>query len=449
MRKGAVAREGYKKTELGWIPGDWEVKRLGECVRTAPSYGMNAPAVKFNEKLPVYLRITDISDDGRFIAETKVSVNHLAYKEFYLEVNDIVFARTGASTGKTYLYTPFDGLLVYAGFLIKFSINPEILNPVFLKYFTFTNSYWNWVKIMSSRSGQPGINAQEYQLIKIPLPPLPEQKKIAKILSTWDEAIEKLNSYIEAKKKLKKALMQRLLTGKQRFKEFVVKDGYKKTELGWIPEDWEVKRFDEVFSFLKVEPLSREALTDKDNDLGIYNIHYGDLHATYKSELLDFDKEERVPRVKDSVTLSHNVSFLEDGDLVIADVSEDYQGIGTCIELKNLREKKVLGGLHTFSVRDYSKKTAEGFRVYLLKSFQVLTALKRIATGVSVYGISKTNLSKIKIPLPPLPEQKKIAEILSKADEEIDLLNQELEKLKTQKKGLMQKLLTGAWRVRL
>ena len=132
MRKGAVAREGYKKTELGWIPEDWEVKRLGECVRTAPSYGMNAPAVKFNEKLPVYLRITDISDDGRFIAETKVSVNHLAYKEFYLEVNDIVFARTGASTGKTYLYTPFDGLLVYAGFLIKFSINPEILNPVLL-----------------------------------------------------------------------------------------------------------------------------------------------------------------------------------------------------------------------------------------------------------------------------------------------------------------------------
>jgi type I restriction enzyme S subunit len=281
------------------------------------------------------------------------------------------------------------------------------------------------------------------------LPPLPEQKKIAEILSTWDEAIEKLNSYIEAKKKLKKALMQKLLTGKQRFKEFIVREGYKKTELGWIPEDWEVKRFDEVFSFLKVEPLSREALTDKDNDLGIYNIHYGDLHATYKSELLDFDKEERVPRVKDSVTLSHNVSFLEDGDLVIADVSEDYQGIGTCIELKNLREKKVLGGLHTFSVRDYSKKTAEGFRVYLLKSFQVLTALKRIATGVSVYGISKTNLSKIKLPLPPLPEQKKIAEILSKADEEIDLLNQELEKLKTQKKGLMQKLLTGVWRVKL
>ncbi|NBV99460.1 MAG: restriction endonuclease subunit S [Proteobacteria bacterium] len=226
----------------------------------------------------------------------------------------------------------------------------------------------------------------------------------------------------------------------------VIREGYKKAELGWIPEDWEVKRFDEVFSFLKVEPLSREALTDKDNDLGIYNIHYGDLHATYKSELLDFDKEKRVPRIKDSVILSNNLNFLEEGDLVIADVSEDYLGIGTCIELKNVKERKILGGLHTFSVRDCSKKTVEGFRVYLLKSFEVLTALKRIATGVSVYGISKTNLSKIKIPLPPLAEQKKIAEILSTWDEAIEKLNSYIEAKKKLKKALMQRLLTGKQR---
>ena len=443
MSRGAFTREGYKKTELGWIPEDWEVKRLGELCEV---YSGGTPSTAISEYYGgeiLWINSGDLNKTKIFSVEgriTELGLRNSSAK--IIQPETLLIALYGATAG------------VVAISKIEAAINQAVLAIIPRRDFVYFLLHQliylqEFIKRTYKQGGQANLSGELVKSCPLALPPLPEQKKIAEILSTWDEAIEKLNSYIEAKKKLKKALMQKLLTGKQRFKEFIVREGYKKTELGWIPEDWEVKRFDEVFSFLKVEPLSREALTDKDNDLGIYNIHYGDLHATYKSELLDFDKEERVPRVKDSVTLSHNVSFLEDGDLVIADVSEDYQGIGTCIELKNLREKKVLGGLHTFSVRDYSKKTAEGFRVYLLKSFQVLTALKRIATGVSVYGISKTNLSKIKLPLPPLPEQKKIAEILSKADEEIDLLNQELEKLKIQKKGLMQKLLTGAWRVKL
>ena len=443
MSRGAFTREGYKKTELGWIPEDWEVKRLGELCEV---YSGGTPSTAISEYYGgeiLWINSGDLNKTKIFSVEgriTELGLRNSSAK--IIQPETLLIALYGATAG------------VVAISKIEAAINQAVLAIIPRRDFVYFLLHQlihlqDFIKRTYKQGGQANLSGELVKSCPLALPPLPEQKKIAEILSTWDEAIEKLNSYIEAKKKLKKALMQRLLTGKQRIKEFIVREGYKKTELGWIPEDWEVKRFDEVFSFLKVEPLSREALTDKDNDLGIYNIHYGDLHATYKSELLDFDKEERVPRVKDSVTLSHNVSFLEDGDLVIADVSEDYQGIGTCIELKNLREKKVLGGLHTFSVRDYSKKTAEGFRVYLLKSFQVLTALKRIATGVSVYGISKTNLSKIKIPLPPLAEQKKIAEILSKADEEIDLLNQELEKLKTQKKGLMQKLLTGVWRVKL
>ena len=443
MSRGAFTREGYKKTELGWIPEDWEVKRLGELCEV---YSGGTPSTAISEYYGgeiLWINSGDLNKTKIFSVEgriTELGLRNSSAK--IIQPETLLIALYGATAG------------VVAISKIEAAINQAVLAIIPRRDFVYFLLHQliylqEFIKRTYKQGGQANLSGELVKSCPLALPPLPEQKKIAEILSTWDEAIEKLNSYIEAKKKLKKALMQRLLKGKQRIKEFIVREGYKKTELGWIPEDWEVKMFDEVFSFLKVEPLSREALTDKDNDLGIYNIHYGDLHATYKSELLDFDKEERVPRVKDSVTLSHNVSFLEDGDLVIADVSEDYQGIGTCIELKNLREKKVLGGLHTFSVRDYSKKTAEGFRVYLLKSFQVLTALKRIATGVSVYGISKTNLSKIKLPLPPLPEQKKIAEILSKADEEIDLLNQELEKLKIQKKGLMQKLLTGAWRVKL
>ena len=443
MSRGAFTREGYKKTELGWIPEDWEVKRLGEV---AEVYSGGTPSTVIREyyggEIP-WINSGDLNKTKIFSVEgriTELGLRNSSAK--IIQPETLLIALYGATAG------------VVAISKIEAAINQAVLAIIPRRDFVYFLLHQliylqDFIKRTYKQGGQANLSGELVKSCPLALPPLPEQKKIAEILSTWDEAIEKLNSYIEAKKKLKKALMQKLLTGKQRIKESIVREGYKKTELGWIPEDWEVKRFDEVFSFLKVEPLSREALTDKDNDLGIYNIHYGDLHATYKSELLDFDKEKRVPRIKDSVILSHNLNFLEEGDLVIADVSEDYLGIGTCIELKNVKERKILGGLHTFSVRDCSKKTAEGFRVYLLKSFEVLTALKRIATGVSVYGISKTNLSRIKIPLPPLAEQKKIAEILSKADEGIDLLNQELEKLKIQKKGLMQKLLTGVWRVKL
>ena len=386
--------------------------------------------------MPVYLRITDISDDGRFIAETKLSVNHLAYKEFYLEVNDIVFARTGASTGKTYLYTPFDGLLVYAGFLIKFSINPEILNPVFLKYFTFTNSYWNWVKIMSSRSGQPGINAQEYQLIKIPLPPLPEQKKSAEILSTWDEAIEKLNSYIEAKKKLKKALMRRLLTGKQRFKEFIVREGYKKTELGWIPEDWEVRRLGESCELLKDGTHSSHI--DVEPSQGLPLLSAKDIN----NGKIFFSQESRHISEVDFKQI-HKSYFLSDGDILLTIVAS----IGRVAVVENYERNYTIQ--RSIAVIRLRKQFYNYFYFYFFQCLYFQKELIQRSNASAQAGVYLGELSKIKIPLPPLPEQKKIAEILSKADEEIDLLNQELEKLKTQKKGLMQKLLTGAWRVKL
>ncbi|MCZ4319030.1 restriction endonuclease subunit S [Aequorivita viscosa] len=225
-------------------------------------------------------------------------------------------------------------------------------------------------------------------------------------------------------------------------KSFTIKEGYKNTKLGWIPEEWETPRIDEVFDFLSTNSLSRNQLNYEDEE-GVFNIHYGDIHATYKQPILDFDNENRVPKINKDIVLSVNTDFLKDGDLVIADASEDYEGVGEAIELKNINGKKVTSGLHTFAFRDKTNKTAEGFRVYIFRNLLVKKALKTIATGSKVYGISKGNIQKFRIVLPPLPEQQKIATILSTWDRAIAKQKQLIAAKQEFKKGLMQLLLTG------
>ena len=220
------------------------------------------------------------------------------------------------------------------------------------------------------------------------------------------------------------------------------KEGYKKTKLGWIPEGWETPEISDVFNFLRTSSFSRNQLNYKEES-EIYYIHYGDIHATYKTPILDFEKIQTVPRLNDDVTLPANVDYLKDGDVIIADASEDYEGIGTAIELQNTNKKKVISGLHTFALRDREGKTVQGFRTYIFKNPLVKKALKTIATGSKVFGISKSNVQKFKIVLPPLPEQHKIAQILSTWNKAIALQEQLITQKQALKKGLMQDLLTG------
>lgn len=210
-----------------------------------------------------------------------------------------------------------------------------------------------------------------------------------------------------------------------------------------LPNGWSLKKLGEIFEFLKTESLSREQLTYEKTNSKVRYIHYGDIHAKYKNQILDFKQSlEIIPFVKDDVGVSSNTPFLKEGDLVIADASEDYEGIGECVELKNIEEIKVIGGLHTIAIRDIAESTAFGFRGYLFKSHLVTKKMKQYATGISVYGISKSSLSKLEIPLPPLPEQQKIADILGTWDAALQTTTALLAQLEQRKKGLMQKLLS-------
>ncbi|AWA05907.1 restriction endonuclease subunit S [Aeromonas hydrophila] len=208
--------KGYKPSELGEIPEDWEAASLGSLLKETPRYGINAPAVPLTGDTPVYIRITDISDDGYFNPGEKVGVNSPFSGMYFLSAGDIVLARTGASVGKSYLYNKNDGQLVYAGFLIKVSPNQERLSSMFLSQYLKSHRYWNWVVVNSMRSGQPGINGSEYASLLIPTPTIEEQTAIATILSDMDNELQVLTQKLEKARALKQGMMQQLLTGKIR-----------------------------------------------------------------------------------------------------------------------------------------------------------------------------------------------------------------------------------------
>lgn len=233
VSKSVLMQKGEDpNTIFGFLPKEWKVVQLRDISIGSGIYGINAPAVEFNENLPRYLRITDIDEQGRIINHAPKSIDDPDAEKYILLENELVFARTGNTTGKCYLYSKEDGLLVYAGFLVKFRIDPSKADARFVKYFTETAYYRHWVDIMSARSGQPGINKHEYSKLKLPLPPLFEQRKIASILSTWDKAIELNERLIEQKKQQQKGLMQKLLTGEVRLPGF--KGEWKRVRLGEI-----------------------------------------------------------------------------------------------------------------------------------------------------------------------------------------------------------------------
>ena len=203
-----------------------------------------------------------------------------------------------------------------------------------------------------------------------------------------------------------------------------------------LPSGWKVVRLGDVFDFLKTYTNSRESLNDYDE---ISYIHYGEIHKKYKF-YLDFHVAS-LPKIHQS-KLGNKPEFIKNGDLVIADASEDYIDIAKSVEIKNL-EHKAVAGLHTFLLRDKGDYFADGYKGYILYEPWVAKELKKKATGISVLGISKSNLLNLKIKLPPLDEQEKVAEILSTWDEAINLTINLIENKKRFKKALMQNLLTA------
>ena len=213
-----IGHTEFKDTKIGRIPKDWEVVRLKKLLSKPTEYGANSSAIDFNEHTYRYVRITDIHSDGRLNKTGIAGILKEEGKKYLLNQDDVIIARTGNTVGKSYLYNITDGDCAYAGYLIRFVVNKDVLLPQYLFQYLQSNFFWNWVKRTVRTGAQPNINSKEYQSMRIPLPRLSDQNKIATILLEADAKIEKEQTQKAQLEALKKGLMQQLLTGKKRVK---------------------------------------------------------------------------------------------------------------------------------------------------------------------------------------------------------------------------------------
>ena len=245
---------------------DWEQRKLGE-LSSSFEYGLNASAKEYDGENK-YIRITDIDDDSREFKQkdiTSPDTDLSSAENYRLSEGDILFARTGASVGKSYIYKASDGLVYYAGFLIRARIKPEY-NSEFVFQNTLTGDYEKFIKVTSMRSGQPGVNAQEYSQYQIMVPSKPEQDKISDCLRNLDNLITLHQRKCEQTKNLKKYMLQKMFP----------QNGAKVPEIRFngFTHDWEQRKLSHVLDIVTKrngEKYGKEEVLSVSDEYGCIN----------------------------------------------------------------------------------------------------------------------------------------------------------------------------------
>ena len=238
---------------------DWEERKLGDLA-TSFEYGLNASAKSF-DGTHKYIRITDIDDSSRkFNSQSLTSpdIDLSSADNYKLKNGDILFARTGASVGKSYIYADSDGLVYYAGFLIRARIKSGV-DSNFVFQHTLTSSYENFIRVTSQRSGQPGVNAKEYSTFEISVPSYEEQRKIGSFFKQLDDTITLHQRKIDLLKEQKKGYLQKMFP----------KNGAKVPELRFagFADDWEERKAKEMIKTHHFRSYLAEP-----NDVGNYEV---------------------------------------------------------------------------------------------------------------------------------------------------------------------------------
>lgn len=285
-------KKGYKfvKTLFGKyeeIPETWDLVKLISLCKRKPQYGASVPALPKNYTLPRYIRITDLNDDGSLREDEWMSIAEEDAQPYILSEGEIIFARTGATVGKTYLYKKEHGKCAFAGYLIRFIPDKERLDPTFIFYYTHSYNYWRWLRSFQTEGVQPNVNAEQYSQLPVITPPLPHQQKIASILSSIDSLIRQTQKIIEQTQRLKKGLMQKLLTkgiGHSTFKKVILFPRYNEET---IPEGWDVDRLDNLIRIIdyrgRTPPFSQSGIPHlRSNNIRNGQINFDDI--TFVSE---------------------------------------------------------------------------------------------------------------------------------------------------------------------
>ena len=358
---------------------EWRKCKFGE-IATGFDYGMNAAAKPYDGQNK-YIRITDIDEaSSTYNNEDVVSPDGTLSEDYVVNERDILLARTGASTGKSYLYRKSDGKLYFAGFLIRVNV-PEH-NPYFVFSQLHTHRYWQWVSIMSARSGQPGINSQEYASFPIFTTTIIEENKISTLLSLLDERISIQNRIIEDLRLLRDAIMVEHYRKCNKFELYIYDIG-------------------EPFNVMN---LSKDDLT-KD---GSPCIIYGELFTTYGCV---------IENVVSHTTKSPNSTLSTKGDLLFpASTTVDALSL---IAPSSINEDGIILGGDMFGIHVNEQYNSN----YLSYYFNIIGKknLAKYAKGSTIIHLHYADIQKAKITLPNKNEQETVANLLLKVEHKLNI----------------------------
>ena len=397
---------GYKRTEVGLMPEDWKVARIGDntSIKTGSK---NTQDKQDNGDYPFFVRSQEIE-----------SISSYSY-----DGEAVLTAGDGVGTGKVFHY--INGRFDLHQRVYRIADFSDQLNGRYF-FYQFSTNFYDRIMSMTAKSSVDSVRLDVIADMQIPLPPLPEQRAIAEALSDVDDLLAALETLIAKKRAIKQAAIQQLLTGA--------------TRLPGFSRAWRTNRLRDICTFLPTATNSRADLSENGD---VHYIHYGDVHA-HARPVMDCASSD-LPRILRSRV--GNAAELVDGDLVMVDASEDLPGVGKSIELQGVLGRTIVAGLHTILCRGNQDAWATGFKAYLqfLPTFR--SALARVTSGTSVYAISKKQLADVELQLPTLAEQEAIVAVLSDMDAEIATLEKRRDKVHAIKQGMMQELLTGKIRL--
>ena len=426
-----------KQTEIGLIPEDWEVKSLGEigepcmCKRILKEQTSPTGDIPFY-KIGTFGGIPDAYISRELFEQYKEQYN-------YPKKGTLLLSAAG-TIGRVVVFDGKDSYFQDSNIVWIDNDETKVTNG-FL-FYCYSRMQW--------KTEEGGIvsrlyNANLKSTSFIAPKSLAEQERIAKALSDVDALISTTEKLIQKKMNIKQGAMQNLLTGKIRLPGFGPQTKYptyKQTELGPIPEDWEVNSLGEIFEFRPNNTFTRDCLNDSKGEY--QNVHYGDVLIKYPS-ILDCSKES-IPFINEGINVKFSKYGIMEGDIIIADTAED-ETVGKVVEIFNLGEKKIVSGLHTFLCRKITDDFTPRWLGYFMNQSIFHNQLLPFITGTKVSAISRAAIQNVKVLIPSKEEQTAIANVLSSMDKEIETLNTKLEKYRNLKTAMMQQLLTGKIRL--
>ena len=391
----------------------WNYKTLDE-ISNAIEYGINAPAKNF-DGIHKYLRITDIDDTSRLFLTAKLSspdvdFSEENYENYKLQKNDLLFARTGASVGKTYLYRESDGEVYYAGFLIRARLH-DSYDGNFVFQQTLTDKYKQFIDITSQRSGQPGVNGKEYGDWKIGIASYSEQSAIGTLFRTFDDLLSSYKDNLTNYQSLKATMLSKMFPKAGQTVPEIRLDGFE--------GEWELCEINDLaddFQSGGTPKTNVQEYWDGDipwiqsSDLGINCLFEIKVQKSISEKGLESSSAKIIP--KDSIAVVTRVGV---GKLAV--MRHEYATSQDFLSLSNL-------------------KSNIEFTAYLL--YRLLQKEVNQLQGTSIKGITKVELLSKKVLIPSLPEQQAIGAYFSTLDNLINSHHEKISQLETLKKKLLQ-----------